>query len=75
MSINELLLNPVCCIIVIAFLNVRAMSHLNQHKNNTELVAKSLSGYICFSDGVSNCSSGIKMPLFQHFSVKDYYQI
>ena len=31
--------NSNCNKIVIAFLNVRAMSHLNQHKNYTELVA------------------------------------
>ena len=65
-QVNEiwlLLQNSNCNKIVIAFLNVRAMSHLNQHKNYTELVAKSLSGHIYFSDDVSNCSSGIKMPL------------
>ena len=71
-QVNEiwlLLQNSNCTKIVIAFLNVRAMSHLNQHKNYTELVAKSLSGHIYFSDDVSNCLSGIKMPLTFNTSV------
>ena len=71
-QVNEiwlLLQNSNCNKIVIAYVNVRAMSHLNQHKNYTELVAKSLSGHIYFSDDVSNCSSGIKMPLTFNTSV------
>ena len=69
-QVNEIWFqNSNCNKIVIAFLNVRAMSHLNQHKNYAELVAKSLSGHIYFSDDVSNCSSGIKMPLTFNTSV------